>query len=330
MRRVPVVEFEPGAPADELPDGESSHGVCGGAGRGGVVELLRRIDAVTAAAVEAMSSGARRSSPDRSARGGRDHEGGARVAPGGAVGLPAGAGDRGGASGAAGDRLVGRAGRRLAARLHRAGGVRPGARAVDHRVARSRRRRRAADPGPCGAGQARVCVALLGAGRRHRPGPVRWGVGGHRAGAAGRRRDRGAGRCRWSAVGGGPARRGPHPHRRGAGAPGHESTVLAAPRLPEAPRGGPADRAAPRADGDRGTGRHRRAATVARGDREGRVGRAGCRRGWSCAAPPSRPRSPRPTSTSSSPTCTSAVIGWGYVGHPRAICSATSSPGRGM
>ena len=77
-----------------------------------------------------------------------------------------------------------------------------------------------------------------------------------------------------------------------------ESTVLAAPRLPEAPRGGPADRAAPRADGDRGTGRHRRPATVARGDREGRVGRAGCRRGWSCAAPPSRPRSPRPTSTS--------------------------------
>ena len=63
MRRVPVVEFAPGAPADELPDGESSHGVCGGAGRGGVVELLRRIDAVTAAAVGAMSSSARRALP---------------------------------------------------------------------------------------------------------------------------------------------------------------------------------------------------------------------------------------------------------------------------
>jgi hypothetical protein len=63
MRRVPVVGFEPGAPADELPEGESSHGVCGGAGRGGVVELLRRIDAVTAAVVEAMSSSARRALP---------------------------------------------------------------------------------------------------------------------------------------------------------------------------------------------------------------------------------------------------------------------------
>ena len=63
MRRVPVVEFEPGAPAGELPDGEPSHGAPGGAGRGGVVELLRRIDAVTAAVVEAMSSSARRALP---------------------------------------------------------------------------------------------------------------------------------------------------------------------------------------------------------------------------------------------------------------------------
>ena len=62
-RRVPVVEFEPGAPAGELPDGEPSHDAPSGAGRGGVVELLRRIDTVTAAVVEAMSSSARRASP---------------------------------------------------------------------------------------------------------------------------------------------------------------------------------------------------------------------------------------------------------------------------
>ena len=66
-----------------------------------------------------------------------------------------------------------------------------------------------------------------------------------------------------------------------------------------------------------------------RGEIEKAGGRAGCRRGWSCAAPPSRLRSPRLTSTVSSPTCRSAVTGWGCVGHPRAICWATSSPGRG-
>jgi uncharacterized protein (DUF1778 family) len=65
MRRVPVVEFEPGAPADELPDSEPSHGAPGGAGRAGVVELLRRIDTVTAATVEAMSSSTRRASPTK-------------------------------------------------------------------------------------------------------------------------------------------------------------------------------------------------------------------------------------------------------------------------
>ena len=265
-----------------------------------------------------------------SARGGRDHEGGARVAPGGAAGLPAGAGDGGGAPGAAGDRLLGRAGRRLAAGLDRAGGVRPGARAVDHRVARSRRRRRAADPGPGRAGQAGVCVALLGAGRRHRPGPVRWGVGGDRAGAAGRRRDRGARGCGWAAVGGDPARRGPHPHRRGVGAPGHRSSVLAAPRLPEAPRGGAADRAAPRVDRHRRTGRHRRPTTVARGDREG--GSAGSGAGAGGAAPrrPAGRGRRDATSTSSSPTCRSAGIGWGCGGRRRGTCSATSSPAPGM
>jgi hypothetical protein len=62
-RRVPVVGFEPGAPAGELPDGGPSHGAPSGAGRGGVVELLRRIDTVTAAAVQATSSTARRASP---------------------------------------------------------------------------------------------------------------------------------------------------------------------------------------------------------------------------------------------------------------------------
>jgi hypothetical protein len=62
-RRVPVVEFDPGAPGGELPGGEPSHDGCSGAGRGGVVEVLRRMDMVTAAVVEAMSSRARRASP---------------------------------------------------------------------------------------------------------------------------------------------------------------------------------------------------------------------------------------------------------------------------
>jgi hypothetical protein len=62
-RRVPDVEFEPGAPAGELPDGQPLCGALSGAGRGGVVELLQRIDTVTAAAVEATSSSARRASP---------------------------------------------------------------------------------------------------------------------------------------------------------------------------------------------------------------------------------------------------------------------------
>jgi hypothetical protein len=90
-RRVPVVEFETGAPVGELPDGEPSHGAPSGAGRGGVVELLRRIDTVIAAVVEATSSSVRRTSP-RSTRCSRDHEGGARVAAGRTAGLPAGPG----------------------------------------------------------------------------------------------------------------------------------------------------------------------------------------------------------------------------------------------
>jgi hypothetical protein len=68
-RRAPVVEFDPGAPAGELPDGEPSHGALSGVGRGGVVEVLRRLDAMTAAVVEAMSSSGRRASPvERSGR----------------------------------------------------------------------------------------------------------------------------------------------------------------------------------------------------------------------------------------------------------------------
>jgi hypothetical protein len=62
-RRVPVVEVEPGAQVGELPEGEPSHCAPSGAGQGGVVGLLRRIDTVTAAAVDATSSRARRSSP---------------------------------------------------------------------------------------------------------------------------------------------------------------------------------------------------------------------------------------------------------------------------
>ena len=69
-RRVPVVELGPAVPAGELLDDQPSHDDPGGAGRVGVVGVLRRIDAVTAAAVEAASSGARSSS-----RAGRERSG---------------------------------------------------------------------------------------------------------------------------------------------------------------------------------------------------------------------------------------------------------------
>jgi hypothetical protein len=63
LRRAPVVEVDPGAPAaEELPD-QSCSGTPGLSDQAAVVEVLRRIDTVTAAVVEAMSSGARRSSP---------------------------------------------------------------------------------------------------------------------------------------------------------------------------------------------------------------------------------------------------------------------------
>jgi hypothetical protein len=62
VRRAPVVEVDPAAPAaKELPD-QSCSGTSGLSDQAAVVEVLRRIDTVTAAVVEAMSSSARRSS----------------------------------------------------------------------------------------------------------------------------------------------------------------------------------------------------------------------------------------------------------------------------
>ncbi len=66
VRRVPVVQLNPAVPAGEPLDDQPAHDQPGGADRNGVVGVLRRIDAVTAAAVEAALSAARRSSrPDR-------------------------------------------------------------------------------------------------------------------------------------------------------------------------------------------------------------------------------------------------------------------------
>jgi hypothetical protein len=62
VQRAPVVEFDQAAPAGELPDRPCS-GTPGRSDQAGVVEVLRRIDAVTAAIVEATSSAARHSSP---------------------------------------------------------------------------------------------------------------------------------------------------------------------------------------------------------------------------------------------------------------------------
>ena len=66
----PAVALGPAVPAGELLDDQPAPDDPGGAGRDGVVGVLRRIDAVTAAAVEAASSGARSSS-----RAGRDRAG---------------------------------------------------------------------------------------------------------------------------------------------------------------------------------------------------------------------------------------------------------------
>jgi hypothetical protein len=64
VRRGPVVELGPAVPLGEPLDGQSTDDR-GGAVRGGVVGVLRRIDAVTAAVVEAASSGPRRSPQGR-------------------------------------------------------------------------------------------------------------------------------------------------------------------------------------------------------------------------------------------------------------------------
>jgi hypothetical protein len=60
LRRVP--ERASAASAGELRDDQPAHDVPGGAGRDGVAEVLRRIDAVTATAVDATLSPSRRSS----------------------------------------------------------------------------------------------------------------------------------------------------------------------------------------------------------------------------------------------------------------------------
>jgi hypothetical protein len=72
VRRVPGMTSDPAAPAGQLLDGQPSHGTSGRSDRGNVVEMLRRIDTVTAAAVEATSSAARRrSSPTDAERSGQ-------------------------------------------------------------------------------------------------------------------------------------------------------------------------------------------------------------------------------------------------------------------
>jgi hypothetical protein len=69
VRRLPVAKSSPAVPAGELSDQQPADDLGGGDGDG-VVGVLRRIDAVTAVAVEAASSSAR-----RSPRAGREHPG---------------------------------------------------------------------------------------------------------------------------------------------------------------------------------------------------------------------------------------------------------------
>jgi hypothetical protein len=63
MRRVPVVEPNPVSSGSALLGDQSCSGAPGQVVGDDVAEVLRRIDAVTAAAVETTSSAARRSSP---------------------------------------------------------------------------------------------------------------------------------------------------------------------------------------------------------------------------------------------------------------------------
>ena len=71
VRRVPVVELGPAVPAAELLDDQLAHHHADDADRDDVVGVLRRIDAVTAAAVDAALSSARRSSRPARERPGR-------------------------------------------------------------------------------------------------------------------------------------------------------------------------------------------------------------------------------------------------------------------
>ena len=70
VREVSAVALGPAVPAGELLADQPAPDDPGGAGRDGVVGVLRRIDAVTSAAVDAVSSAARGSS-----RAGRDRAG---------------------------------------------------------------------------------------------------------------------------------------------------------------------------------------------------------------------------------------------------------------
>ena len=70
VREVSAVALGPAVPAGELLAGQLAPDDPGGAGRDGVVGVLRWIDAVTSAAVDAVSSAARSSS-----RAGRDRVG---------------------------------------------------------------------------------------------------------------------------------------------------------------------------------------------------------------------------------------------------------------
>jgi hypothetical protein len=71
MRRAPGAALDPAAPAGELTDDQPSHDTPCRSDQGGMTGVLRRIDAVTAAAVDAAPSAARRSSPADAERSGR-------------------------------------------------------------------------------------------------------------------------------------------------------------------------------------------------------------------------------------------------------------------
>ena len=102
-----------------------------------------------------------------------------------------------------------------------------------------------ADPAP------RPGLALLAAQRRRRPGAHRRGVGRGRRGPDGPHRHRPPRRPRRLPLGGDPARRRPHPHRRDAGPPGQRPPRAPAQRLLPRRGGVPRRRAPLRAHLDR-------------------------------------------------------------------------------